>query len=90
MTEPNETNQTNEDLNEELSTDELKSVSGGTITLSNGSPARTLFTDTNGAPAQLKGPKGSGSGMTRDDFERYTRTDSQADGTVSDGERWMT
>ena len=69
MTDPKE----NEDINEELSTDELKNVSGG---LSNA--------DFTGATASnFKSPKGSGSGMKKGDYQRYTRTDSQADGSSS-------
>lgn len=52
MTEPNETN---EEISEELSTEELKSVSGGLIL-----PAIQSFTS----------PHGSGSGMTRKDWEK--------------------
>ncbi len=36
MTEPNETNKTNEEVSEELSTDELKGVSGGLMVDNNG------------------------------------------------------
>ena len=58
MTKPNETN---EDINEELSTDELKSVSGG---LMNCEVKDTLPSD-----APSPSPQGSGSGMTRVDWE---------------------
>ena len=55
MTEPKE----NEEINEELSTDELKSVSGG-------------FSDTR-SRTELRprmDPIGSGSGMTRRDYDK--------------------
>ena len=81
MTKPKE----NEELNEELSTDELKSVSGGFSV--DASSSSTSFADTNPHRDQghlLKSPKGSGSGLTTQDWEKWS------DGTVSDGESWMT
>ena len=62
MTEPNETN---EEINEELSTDELKSVSGG-VCIPNSTYTVGMHVDGEGF---RKPPQGSGSGMTRVDWE---------------------
>ena len=55
MTEPK---QTNEDINEELSTDELKSVSGG------------LTRELMNRGRRPNDPTGTGSGMTRRDYDK--------------------
>ena len=79
MTDPKE----NEELSEELSTEELKSVSGGVKIHRKqiGIPSSRIEAD---ADVDFRNPKGSGSGMTTQDWEKWS------DGTVSDGERWMT
>ena len=66
MTEPNETNQTNEEVNEELSTDELKGVSGGIRSIG----------ETNN-PIQ-KSPQGSGSSVKKrlEDLDGQVKEDS--------------
>ncbi|KGG24828.1 MULTISPECIES: hypothetical protein [unclassified Prochlorococcus] len=81
MTEANETNKTNEDLNEELSSDELKSFSGG---VSGAGIEIPRVTNRQKKGRNPNDPKGSGSGMSLKDWEK------SSDGTVSGGERWMT
>ena len=73
MTDQKETNQTNEGLNEELSTDDLKSVSGGWT----GERVKKVggYTDGGGqaeniSPRHSMDPTGSGSGMTLDDYNK--------------------
>ena len=60
MTDPKE----NEDI--ELSTDELKSVSGGIVELK----GVGHYTQTTTPTLKGNGPEGSGSGMTKDDYKK--------------------
>ncbi|KZR65310.1 MULTISPECIES: CCRG-2 family RiPP [Prochlorococcus] len=67
MTDPKE----KEEINEELSIDELKSVSGGIVIRGNG----TMLKGNNLAEicdvgTSLRNPQGSGSGMTRRDYDK--------------------
>ena len=80
----------NEEINEELSTDELKTVSGGAKIHGKqiGIPSLTVnISDTSGlieaGDADFRNPKGSGSGMTKDDFERVNRSSFNAGTTGS-------
>ena len=78
MTEPNE----NEEINEELSTEEMKSVSGG---ISDEPAFRKLSkVDSKYAisdePAFSPKPEGSGSGMTKDDYRTFLVRNSQIKG----------
>ena len=65
MTDPNKTN---EDINEELSIDELKRVSGGVILLEKSVTGIVIHED-KGTMGKGNGPHGTGSGMTRVDWE---------------------
>ena len=70
MTDPKEIN---EEINEELSTDELKSVSGG-------STGRQInLAEICDVGTSLRNPHGSGSGMTRVDFVK-SKTFGDGDG----------
>ena len=71
MTEPKD----NEEINEELSTDELKSVSGGITYREDGANRFSNVVDA----------KGSGSGMTKDDYRKSMRKKLQLG---SEGELW--
>ena len=78
MTDPTE----NEEINEELSSDELKSVSGG---ISDEPAFRKLSkVDSKIAisdePCISPKPEGSGSGMTKDDYRTYLVRNSQIKG----------
>ena len=74
MTDPTE----NEEINEELSTDELKSVSGGLTIDKDGDLhfVESAFTDASGnSISSLRNPidpkgSGSGSGMTNEDYKK--------------------
>ena len=59
--------ESNEEINEELSTDQLKSVSGGF-------PGPISQKGSQGEDRFPIDPKGSGSGMTRRDFERANKS----------------
>ena len=75
MTDPEETN-------EELSTDELKSVSGG---ISAKDLAGNSFTSWPGlGDAYLRSPQGSGSGMTVQDWKKSKKDVVQS--TLGDGD----
>ena len=78
MTDPTE----NEDVNEELSTDELKSVSGGAKIYGKqiGIPSPRIEAD---ADVDFRNPKGSGSGMNIKDWEKANKT-SVGKGSQSD------
>ena len=87
MTDPNETN---EEINEELSTDELKSVSGGAKIHGKqiGIPSLTVnISDTSGlieaGDADFRNPKAAGSGMTVQDWNRANRSSFNASTTGS-------
>ena len=69
MTNPTE----NEEINEELSTDELKSVSGGI--------------QAGGVEVEFrsKSPHGSGSGKTKADFERANKYGGSGEGSGGNG-----
>ena len=71
MTDPTE----NEEINEELSTDELKSVSGGVFDGGDGEDELKVYGGGYTDSGRFKDPKGpgSGSGMTRVDFERANK-----------------
>ncbi|KZR64646.1 MULTISPECIES: CCRG-2 family RiPP [Prochlorococcus] len=72
MTEPNKTN---EEINEELSTDELKSVSGGIVIRDNDTMLRpSKLSEICDVGTSLRKPHGSGSGMTKADFERANKS----------------
>ncbi|WP_413357988.1 bacteriocin [Prochlorococcus sp. MIT 1201] len=75
MTEPNNTS---EEINEELSTDELKNVSGGIVIRGNDTMLRgngpSKWGEICDVGASLRNPQGSGSGMTKADFERANKT----------------
>ena len=72
MTEPNNTN---EEINEELSTDELKSVSGGVVIRGNDTMLRpSKLEEICDVGTSLRKPHGSGSGMTKADWERANKT----------------
>ncbi|KZR78696.1 hypothetical protein [Prochlorococcus marinus] len=64
MTDPKE----NEEINEELSTDDLKAVSGGLR--GQGSSGDTVK---GGSSEDLLAGQGSGSGLTKADFERANK-----------------
>ena len=67
MTDPKE----NEQINEELSTDELKSVSGGIVIRDNGTMLRpSKLSEICDVGTSLRKPHGSGSGMTKADFDQ--------------------
>ena len=68
MTNPKE----NEEINEELSTDELKSVSGG------------IMVPGEGTNLKGNGPKGSGSGMSLKDWKKSKKDVVQS--TLGDGD----
>ena len=72
MTDPTE----NEEINEELSTDELKSVSGG-MSVDSGA---SYLEDLAGNFTERVTAQGSGSGMTKDDYRKANRLVSPADG----------
>ena len=68
----------NEEINEELTTDELKSVSGGIVidTLDR----LHITVDDVGTAYPSFIPPGSGSGMTKDDYRKANRLVAPADG----------
>ena len=73
MLDPKETNQTNEELSEELSTDELKSVSGGVAILgqANGMKGNNMAACSGSTTvADFKSGHGTGSGMTLKDWQK--------------------
>ncbi len=82
MTEPNKTN---EELNEELSTYELKSVSGGIDlgSLGRGTHRFSQWADDYGGSG-VQGPEGSGSGMTKGDWEKSKNTNLGPGATFED------
>ena len=67
MTEPKETNQ---DINEELSTDELKSVSGGGLASSPIGKKELNWGEVCDVGASVRKAEGSGSGMTLKDWKK--------------------
>ena len=69
MTEPNETN---EEINEELSTDELKSVSGGGLASSPLGKKELNWSEICDVGLSVRA-EGSGSGMSKADFERANK-----------------
>lgn len=74
----------NEEINEELPTDELKSVSGG---LKNNEVVDNLppLTEVVDTLPPFRSPQGSGSGMTRDDWKKSRQgmcPIDEGDGTV--------
>ena len=65
----------NEEVSEELSTDELKSVSGGVSSkfAINDDTATQSYVIKPGSSKKPFDPKGSGSGLTKDDWNKRTR-----------------
>lgn len=82
----------NEELNDELSTDELKAVSGGIIldTQAPGLASCVLveqngsFMDFAGNESGFKSPKGSGSGMKLEDWKNRNHTNLGPGATFED------
>lgn len=69
-----------ENESEELSTDELKSISGGMSVDSGATYVAGNYTALPGlGDAYLQSPQGSGSGMTKDDYRKSKRNQIGAD-----------